>query len=170
MAAPKIKIIRTYSDKIADNLSLRILIFSWVFLLIIYSKMPETVPIHLDGFGKADGFANKISLFLNPVIISIIYVSFTYLNKFPHIFNYPVIINEENAVHYYTIGTRMIRYLKLSVMIVFLIIQFEIILIAKNFETSFGVWSLIIPLAIILIPTLFFIIKSFAIQKSSRTK
>ena len=165
MANPIIKITPSSSDKLADFLALAILVLSWIFLLSTYSNMPEIVPIHLGGSGKADGFANKISLFIGPSISAIIYIGLTYLNKYPHIYNYPSVINENNAAQYYTIGAKMIRYLKLSVMIVFLLIQFEIFAIAKGIEFDMGVWSLIIPLAIILGPTIYFIFKTLSIKK-----
>ena len=85
MAYPDIKIVPAPSDKIVEILSAAILIFFWIFLLYIYSGMPDMVPIHLDGYGKADGFANKTSLFIGPAISTVIYFGLTYLNKYPHI-------------------------------------------------------------------------------------
>ncbi|MEO6820083.1 MAG: DUF1648 domain-containing protein [Ginsengibacter sp.] len=157
MANPKIKIDPLPSDKLADFLSLGLLIFSWIFLLAIYTGMPETVPIHLNGVGKADGFSNKITLFIDPLISTIIYTLLTYLNKYPHIYNYPTVINERNAAQYYTIGSRMIRYLKLSVMIVLLLVQLELFAIAKDVKINLGVWSLIIPLLIIQGPVIYYL-------------
>ena len=164
MAYPDIKIVSSSSDKFAEKLSLVILIFSWLFLFYMYPGMPDIVPIHLDGHGRADGFANKLSLFISPAICTTIYVGLTYLNKYPHIYNYPAEINEGNAVHYYTNATRMIRYLKLSVLMVFLFIETEIILMAKNIDLGLGIWSLIIPIAIIFIPVIYFIMKSSVIK------
>lgn len=166
MTNPNLKIMPSSSDRLADFVSLAILVLAWIFLLSTYAYMPEIVPIHLDGSGKADGFANKTSLFIGPSISLIIYIVLTYLNKYPQIYNYPSVINENNAAQYYTIGSRMIRYLKLSVMIVFLLIQFEIFAIAKGIEFDIGVWSLIIPLTIILAPTIYFIVRIFSIKKT----
>lgn len=166
MTNPNLKITPSSSDRLADFVSLAILVLAWIFLLSTYANMPEIVPIHLDGSGKADGFANKTSLFIGPSISIIIYIVLTYLNKYPQIYNYPSVINENNAAQYYTIGSRMIRYLKLSVMIVFLLIQFEIFAIAKGIEFDIGVWSLIIPLTIILAPTIYFIVRIISIKKT----
>jgi uncharacterized membrane protein len=166
MAYPDIKIVPAPSDKIVEILSTAILIFFWIFLIYIYSGMPDMVPIHLDGYGKADGFANKTSLFIGPAISTVIYFGLTYLNKYPHIYNYPAEINEKNALRYYTNGARMIRYLKLSIIIVFMIVETEIVLIAKNINLGLGIWTLIIPMAIIFIPVIYFIIK-FSFPKKS---
>ena len=134
--------------------------------MIIYPTLPEIVPIHLDSAGKANGFSGKSSLLIEPLISTIIYIGLTFLNKYPHIYNYPVQINESNAVHYYTNGSRMIRYLKLSVTLVFLFVLFEIIYVAKNGGDTMGIWSWMIPLAIIFLPQTYFIIKSFRLKKT----
>lgn len=166
MAFPNIKIVSTSADKFVEKLSIAILIFFWLFLFYIFPGMPDIVPIHLDGHGRADGFANKISLFIGPAISTIIYFGLSYLNKYPHIYNYPAEITEKNALQYYTNGARMIRYLKLSIIIIFLIIETEIVLIAKGINLGLGIWSLIIPMAIIFIPVIYFIIKPSFIKKS----
>jgi hypothetical protein len=52
----------------------------------------------------------------------------TILNRYPYLFNYPIAINSENALRQYTNSTRMIRYLKLSVVTIFtLIVLFTIV-------------------------------------------
>lgn len=36
-----------------------ILIFSWIFVIVNFKNLPETVPIHYDFNGKPDGFGSK---------------------------------------------------------------------------------------------------------------
>jgi hypothetical protein len=42
----------------------------------------------------------------------------TVLNRFPHIFNYTTTITEENALREYTRATRLVRYLKLTMVLI----------------------------------------------------
>ena len=109
MARPKIRIELTTADKAVEILGWFSLLAIWIFTIASYSNLPDTIPIHYNGAGKADGFGSKINMLMLPFIATILFVGMTVANKFPHVFNYPTKITEENALRQYTNATRMMR-------------------------------------------------------------
>jgi uncharacterized membrane protein len=127
MTRPKIRTELTTADKMVEILGWFVLLVTWIFTIASYSNLPDIIPIHYNGAGKADGFGNKINILILPFIATILFVGMTIANKFPHVFNYPTRITEENALRQYTNATRMLRYLKLI-----LVVLFSLILNRKN--------------------------------------
>lgn len=63
-----------------------------------YDQLPDQIPIYFNSPTKdANGFGSKSLLWMSPVICGIIVIGLYILNRFPHIFNYPVKITAENA-------------------------------------------------------------------------
>ena len=89
--------------------------------------MPATIPTHYNGAGQADGFGGKITILTLPLIATVLFVGMTFLNKYPHIFNYPTNITQDNVLRQYTNATRLIRYLKLIIVFIFGLIAFKTI-------------------------------------------
>ena len=144
-----------------------LLIFLWGFTIFSFVKLPETIPIHFDASGRPDNYGNKLTLFLLPVIGSIIYAGITYLNKYPRVFNYKVQITEENAESQYSFATRMLRILKFSIMLIFSLIVLYSYWTAIGHTKAPGRWFLPLILGIISIPLIYLVIKSLRVQKKS---
>ena len=161
MARPKIRIELTTTDKAVEILGWFSLLAIWIFTIASYSNLPDTIPIHYNGAGKADGFGNKINILILPFIATILFVGMTVANKFPHVFNYPTKITEENALRQYTNATRMMRYLKLVLVVLFSLIAFKTIQNTRGQSAGLGVWFLPLTMSLIFIPLTCFIIKSF---------
>jgi hypothetical protein len=85
----------------------------------------------------------------------------TILNKFPHIFNYPTNITQDNALRQYSNATRLLRYLKLIIVFIFGLIVFKVIQNANGEADGLGVWFLPLVLGLTFIPLTYFGIKSF---------
>ncbi|MFM7328678.1 MAG: hypothetical protein ACKO3B_08090, partial [Bacteroidota bacterium] len=93
------------------------------------------------------------------------FICLTILNNYPHVFNYPVSINTQNAYAQYKSATTMIRFLKLSLILVFLILFNYTIKTATGEIDELGLWFLPLSLALIFIPLLVYIIVSFQRDK-----
>ena len=155
---PKIKPALTHSDRAIEKISLILLTFLWAFTIFSFLKLPEIIPIHFDARGRPDNYGNKWTLFLLPVIGTIVYAGITYLNKFPWVFNYLVQITEENVESQYSIATRMLRILKCSIMIIFISIALYSYWTAIGHTQAPGWWFLPSILAIIYVPLIYMII------------
>ncbi|MBP6386989.1 MAG: DUF1648 domain-containing protein [Pseudarcicella sp.] len=125
---PKLKLELTTTDKLLEIFGWVSVVIIWIIAIANYSSMSETIPIHFNLIGKADGFGSKNHIFGSPFIATLLFAGLTILNKFPHIFNYPTHITSENALKQYTIATKIIRYLKLIVVVIFGVIVFYTIL------------------------------------------
>ena len=157
---PKITLIPSTADKLTELLGWLILLAIWTLTISHYSTLPETIPTHYNAAGEADGFGSKASIIGLPVIATLLYIGLTLLNRVPHIFNFPTPVTQDNALSRYTNATRMIRYLKLILVLVFAGISFQTIQQANGAGEGLGVWFLPLTLVLIFIPLLYFVIKS----------
>ena len=157
---PQIKLQLNQTDKILEVLGWVSVVGIWALTLTNYSILPEIIPIHFNGAGKADGFGNKTHIFILPIISTLLFIGLTTLNKHPHMFNYPSQITKENAVHQYTNATRMMRVLKLVIVVLFGLIVFRKIQIVNGHADGLGTWFLPLTMGMIFIPILYFLIKS----------
>ena len=78
-------------------------------------------------------------------------------NKYPHVFNYQSEITDENALHQYTNATRLIRFLKLTIVIIFGLIVFRTIQNVSGNADGLGTWFLPLTLGMIFIPIIYFL-------------
>ena len=162
---PKITPIPTSTDKLVDLLGWIVLLAIWGWTFSHYSTLPETIPTHFNAAGEADGFGSKASIIGLPVIATLLFIGLTVLNRYPHIFNYPTAITEDNALRLYTLATRMLRYLKLVLVLVFGGIEFMTIQTATGEEAGLGAWFLPLTVVLIFIPLIYFVIKSVQANK-----
>lgn len=158
---PKIRIELRTSDKIVELLCLLSLLIIWFLIFFNYPTLPDSIPTHYNGTGQVDNHGNKITIFTLPIICIILYVGLTILNKYPHIFNYPTSISLKNAKKQYTLATRMIRYLKFAISLIFSAIVYKTIQTAEGRSNGLGGWFLPITLALIFIPLTIVIIQTY---------
>lgn len=116
---PKIEVKRTFIDWIVDGFIILALVYLWIFVSARYNSLPEVIPSHFDLRGRVDGIGPRYVIWVLPVLATIIAIAIYWLNQYPHIFNYPVKITEENAGRQYRMATRLMRYLSLVTVIVF---------------------------------------------------
>ncbi len=157
---PKIKLIPTTADKLMELLGWLILLALWTLTICHYSTLPETIPTHYNAAGEADDFGGKTSIIRLPIIATLLFIGITVLNRYPHIFNYPTAITQDNALRLYTLATRMLRYLKLVLVLVFGGIEFMTIQHATGKAAGLGGWFLPLTAGLIFIPLIYFVIKS----------
>jgi uncharacterized membrane protein len=162
---PKIKLVPTSTDKLMDLLGWLILLALWALTITHYSTLPDTIPTHFNAAGEADGFGSKASIIGLPFIATLLFIGLTVLNRYPHIFNYPTAITQDNALRLYTLATRMLRYLKLVLVLFFGGIEFMTIQNATGKAAGLGVWFLPLTLVLIFLPLIYFLIKSVQANK-----
>lgn len=165
---PKIKLERTATDRAVEILGWTALLALWTLTIINYSSLPDTIPIHYNGAGQADGFGGKGNILTLPFMATVLFTGLSVLNRYPHVFNYPTPITKENAVRQYTIATRMIRYLKLIVVVIFGLIVLQTVRNVNGQISGLGVGFLSLIAGLIFIPLICFVIKSRKTAKTLR--
>jgi uncharacterized membrane protein len=158
---PKLKIQLSPMDQVFELLGWGVLLALWVWTGTSYSNLPDTIPTHFNAAGEADGFGRKASIVGLPVIASLLYIGLTLLNRVPHSFNFPTPVTQDNALPQYTNATRMIRFLKLILVLVFAGISYQTIQQANGTGEGLGLWFLPLTLVLIFVPLIYFVSKSY---------
>ena len=138
MTRPKIKIQPTLPDRLIEVIGAIGFLCLVVYPILHYAELPDSIPTHFSADGKPDSYNDKWMIWLLPGIGAITYIGLTVLNKYPHIFNYPSEITEENAERQYRMATRMIRILNTSITCFFAYITYSTISIAMGIQNDLG--------------------------------
>ena len=138
MTQPRLKLAYDFWDYFLEVSGLIFLILLMLWPTIHFSSLPEIIPTHFNGFGKADGFGSKATVWTLPVIGLGLFIFLFFLNKYPHVFNYPVKITAENAKYQYGLATKMMRMLNTVVIAMFFFIELILIESAKRGELVAG--------------------------------
>jgi len=139
MKRPVIKIVPTIGEKIVELLGLLITICMVIFPYIIYSRLPEIIPTHINILGEIDGYGNKDSFNSVPLLGVIIYIGLSVMQKYPHAFNYPIEVNEDNCHQLYSLGIKCCRSSKIIAMLIFAYITYHFTC------SAFGIKATMVP-------------------------
>ena len=123
MSRPKIYIKKTRLDYFSEGISIISLALTFIIIAYYWGKYPNSVAIHYNALGQADSFGPRWLLLILPLTALLTYIGMTCLNRFPHIFNYPIEVSERNAEVLYTIGKRTISFMKMIVCLLILYIN-----------------------------------------------
>ncbi|MDP4281753.1 MAG: DUF1648 domain-containing protein [Bacteroidota bacterium] len=156
-ARPKIKLKLSAIDKVLEISGWLAFIAIWIMTIMTFSHLPNTIPTHYNLAGKADSVGGKVTILLLPVLSTILFIVLTFINTFPYLFNYPENITAEDAEKQYLYATRLIRYLRLIIVVIFGYIEYRTILSTKVAVVGLGGWFIFIFLGLIFIPIIYFI-------------
>lgn len=148
---PKIKIESQTGDNLLEIGAIAALIFTITYVIINYAQMPARIPTHFNFSGQVDGYGDKSSLLFLPVVPVFLYTLFTIINRYPHVFNYPVKITQENAAIQYELGTRLMRSVKFIIMALFASLSYEIIGSTYAHATTSSWWMLPVEIAVLFV-------------------
>jgi len=104
---PHIKIPLTTLDYLLEIVSLLVVLATIILYAAYWIFSPEEYSIKI------------VLLFTLPVTSVSMYAMLTILNKYPHIFNFPVNVTEENAFFLYKTATSMMRWIKMLCCLLF---------------------------------------------------
>ncbi|WP_421877857.1 DUF1648 domain-containing protein [Marinoscillum sp.] len=152
MTRPKLELEKDGFDWVIEIITF--LLFAGLIItpFYYYSALPDTIPSHYNAAGEADGFSGKNVIWTLPAIGLVMFIGLTILNRFPHIFNYPTEVTEENAERLYRGGTKLIRVLNMVTIGAFFYISLQSIMGAMGSNMGLGDWFLPVFLASTFIP------------------
>lgn len=116
---PVIRLTRSPLEVWLEVLNIVVIVGALVYLLIRWRDLPSTIPIHFKGSGEADGWGSRSTLLLLPLIAIAPYVLITIISRFPHTFNFPVAVTEQNASELYRLTVQMLSWLKFEMVLLF---------------------------------------------------
>jgi uncharacterized membrane protein len=147
-------------DYFLENGALIVLIATWGFTVYHFNKLPDIIATHFDFNGNPDGFGSKFTIWLLPIIITLVYILIYVLNRYPHKFNYLTKITEQNASKQYKMAARMMRVILFNITLLFAFITFKEINGAYTKSSSLEWWFIPLLLLSTIIPTFYMIIAS----------
>jgi uncharacterized membrane protein len=159
-AKPEIKIDLSPIDRLIEIVSWIVLLILWALAISKYSSLPDAIPTHFNIAGTADRYGSRSVIFLLPIVGTILSIGLTIINKHPEKFRYLRKITQENAVRHYTNATRMVRYVKVTILISFVFIVILTVETATAKSAVNHAWRLPALFVLILTPILFFTMKS----------
>ncbi|PID27147.1 MAG: hypothetical protein CR982_06760 [Candidatus Cloacimonadota bacterium] len=118
--------------------------------LYFYNDLPDTIPAHFGLDGNIDKISDKDTIWYLPIVGVVNYALLLFLNRFPHIFNYPQKVTDENRERLYQSATRMIRGLNFIIVYSFAYISYSTIEIALGVKEKIEFWFLPIFISLLL--------------------
>jgi len=119
-------------EKGLETLSLILICLMWMYLSMSYSSLHGQIPTHFGFSGQADAWGEKSALFVLPAIGALLYVLFTVLARYPHLFNYPKEVTEANAPFLYRKSREMLAWLKMEELALFSYIEWNTIALVRS--------------------------------------
>jgi uncharacterized membrane protein len=155
---PRIKVPFEAVDIIVEFMSITLIILMWTYCIYNFNALPETIATHFNAAGEPDGFGSKQTIWIIPILSTVLYSGLFILNQFPHIHNYMVNITEENALKNYRFSTRLLRVVNFLCVLLMAYITYMIIESALGAKLKMGSWffpvvictSIILPIILII--------------------
>jgi len=155
---PRIKVPFETVDVIIEFISITLLILMWVYCIVNYMELPDTIATHFNGAGEPNGYGSRQTVWIIPIIATVMYIGLFILNKYPHTHNYMVNITEENALKNYKFSTRIVRVVNFLCVLLMTYITYMIVESAFGKQFNLGTWF--VPLVIgvsIILPIIMFV-------------
>ncbi len=149
---PTIQLQKTKLQIFGNFIGYGIFIGGVLFTIFSLPTLPNEVPIHFNIGGEVDGWGSKYVLLLLPFIGVVTVLAFEALEKRPHLHNYPQHINESNVRQFYKVSVRTMSLIKNGTLVILGLLQFEIVLAAKESDNTFGITMVGVTTVVLLLP------------------
>ncbi|MHA3685017.1 DUF1648 domain-containing protein [Leucobacter sp. HY1910] len=87
--------------------------------LVRYPFMPDTIAVHFNLVGEADGWGPRWSIFILIALAVVMTLGLAWLSHHPRVYNYPADISEGNAQQLYRVGEQMMVGVTLGIALSF---------------------------------------------------
>ncbi len=138
---PKIDVPKSKTEKIVNILSFLMILFTFIYIIVIWDTLPDRVPSHFNATGEADRFGGKGSVLILPIIGSFLFLLLYLLNQFPYAHSFPVKVTEENAERLYKTSRLFMSILNFEIVFFITIGAYKTIQASLG-ESGLGVWYL----------------------------
>ncbi|MDF0551493.1 DUF1648 domain-containing protein [Kamptonema sp. UHCC 0994] len=104
-----------------------------------WDALPQRIPIHFGFSGRPDAWGDKVAIWILPAVAAFFEVMWAVLGNYPHTFNYPVAITEENARVQYQLARSLLAWLKVEMIWLFVWILWQQIQVSLGKEEMVSV-------------------------------
>src|SRR5699024_6822887 len=123
-----------------------------LFLIILWRELPEKVLAHFNGAGEVDRWGSRFVLWILPLVGLFTLLFLHILDGHANMDNHPERMNESNRAQFYLISRRLINQVKNICLIIFAFITLESVIIAMEWGSGFGEWSIPLLVVVIFLP------------------
>lgn len=148
------KIRLTIVDIIMEVLSFITVVGTTLYLIISWGSLPDTIPMHYNLSGEIDRWGSKGELIFLPVMMWIIYLGITLMQRFPQIWNTGVTVTPENRERVYRTLKYMVESLKLIV-----VVDFSLLTIFSATGRNLPVWFTFVFLGVLAGDLVFWLVR-----------
>jgi len=145
MSNPKVKVPLTFLDYVLEIIGLGVFVGFWIFIFHCYKVLPDKVVTHYS-HGKINGFGSKNNLFVGLAIVSAVYILITIMTFFSRL-----IINGQNSLYQYRLGTRFAMLFKILVMTFIFNISLELKISTETGAGESQSYYDLIPMALLVL-------------------
>ena len=146
-----------------ETIGLLLLVGMIVFVYTQWNQIPQQVPMHYNAMGEIDSWGSKYEIFFLPAISILLYVFITAVSFFPHIWNVPVKITDENKEGVYISTKDLLLFLKVEILTSFFYINYHTV-------TAQPLPIIFLPVFMIIIfgTLIFFIVRTIRLGKRKK--
>lgn len=156
----KVEIPVTRYHKLIKYLCIFIQAGTLLYLIFIWNRLPEEIPMHYNGAGEIDGYGSRFTIWLCPAAMLLMYQFMGLVDRHPSWWNTSVTVTRANAGRVYKVMKDMIVTFKLI-----LVLIFSYISLWTATGRNLGVWFLPAVLALTFLPIIIFGIRLFRAAK-----
>jgi len=146
----RISIPKTYSEIWHDTISIAVLCVIILYIGLLWNSLPSQVPIHFNAEGNADRWGSRSILLLLPGVCLLLFIGFSIVSRYPHRFNYPIMITAENAQEKYTLTRLLVSWLKVETILVISYMEWSMLQTAVGEYRGISIWLLPVCIAVLL--------------------
>lgn len=150
--------------KAFDAITIALFIVTIILLVLNWTKLPDTVPIHFNIKGEADGWGSKYTLFFLPVLTVALFTFLTFLEGKPHIFNLPVKITEQNMHRQFAFARTIMNVMKNLCTILMSFIVLSTVFDAKQTPIPYSNVIIFSLIGLLIVSTLYMCIRSYQLK------
>jgi uncharacterized membrane protein len=110
--------------KVLHLISILLLIGLWVYVLIQYNLLPDSIPTHFNLKGEVDSFGAKWTIMAVPIIATVLYLLIHFTSQDKSKLNYPIKLTDTNKEKIYAIIEEFIAIIKFMLVVIFSTIAF----------------------------------------------
>lgn len=127
-------------DRLLTAIAWCAVIALWLYAFNVIGSLPDTVPIHFNLENEADNWGSKHTLWLMPILATVIVGGFQVLKRYPEHLNYAVAITESNKQTQHQLAFLLLSYLAAFIPLLFLLIIYSTVRYVDQGSFEFPIW------------------------------
>ena len=158
---PRLAIPRTRLEINCEIVAAAVLVMLFIYLVMTWTALPDKIPTHFNFSGKPDSWGNKHSLLPLLGLLAVLYVGMSIVQRFPHIYNYPFAITDQNCEKQYLLARQLITVIKAELVCILSYITWQTVEVARGAAPDLTVWFMPAFLGLVLTTTIIYFVKAY---------